>query len=429
MVPIQQNQHKPISAGSWIMIILSSAFLSVAIILVVTMLLTPTNIHIPLPGTSGNGITINSLRFAPPGEKVILVMGVDVNYSSKDRNTYEGTRTDTMMLVRVSPDKKTVSVVSIPRDSKVYLGDNRGIDKVNAAHALGGPELAVQTVQDSFGIPIDNYMVVNFKGVHEVIDAIGGVDVYVDKPMHYRDRTAKLNISFEPGYHHLDGQKSEEFLRFRHDALADIGRIRRQQQFISALTKKMHDPWIVTHIPDLIRLGNEHVQTDLSTEEMLRLGYFMKDVKMDNVRVSTLPGHPSGGNVSYWIIDAEAAQDVLDRLVLDNVDSQAINVQENPLRVGILYSPAMKDKLPELISSLEKRSFKVTCQDAHRNSSTQIIEHTNRVSDRFTYHLRASNDKLGNARLIFAPVGTTFENNTCSSSEDYTIILGEDIRS
>ncbi|MGG2377430.1 LCP family protein, partial [Salmonella enterica] len=73
------------------------------------------------------------------------------------------------------------------------------MDKINAAHALGGPDLAVQTVQDSFGIPIDNFIIINFRGVREVVDALGGIDVYVEKPMHYTDRTARLFIYFEPG--------------------------------------------------------------------------------------------------------------------------------------------------------------------------------------------------------------------------------------
>lgn len=426
MVPIQHAPYKPISAAAWFTIILLSAVLSVTIILVVTLFITPTNINIPLPG----GGSKLSIHIKPPGEKVILVMGVDANYSSKDRNTFDGTRTDTMMLVRISPDKKTISVVSIPRDSKVYLAENRGVDKVNAAHALGGPDLAVQTVQDSFGIPVDNYVVVNFRGVREVVDAIGGVKVYVDKPMHYRDRTAKLNINFEPGYHDLDGKGAEEFLRFRHDALADIGRIRRQQQFIAALSQKMKDPWIITHIPDLIRLGNQYVQTDMSMDDMFRLAHFMRSVNMEDIRVATLPGHPSGGPVSYWVVDAEPAQEVLDRLILDNPTAQqVVNQADEPLKVGILYTPAMRESVPALVEALESKDFKVTCQSTQKHASTQIIEHTSRVSDRFTQHLRNTNRSLDKARLIFAPVGTTFESNTCSGGEDYTIILGEDVRS
>jgi LCP family protein required for cell wall assembly len=412
------------------MIILVSAFLSVAIILVVTMLITPANIHIPVPGNNGKEITFQ-MNVRPPGEKVILMMGVDLNYNGKDRYNPEGTRTDTMMLIRLNSEKKTVSIVSIPRDSKVYLAENKGVDKVNAAHALGGPELAVQTVQDSFGIPIDNYMVVNFQGVHEVVDALGGVDVYVEKAMHYRDRTAKLNIDFEPGLHHLDGKGAEEFLRFRHDALADIGRIRRQQQFISALTKRMKDPLILTRIPALITLGYKYIQTDIPTDDMLKMAYFMKDINMDNVRVATLPGHPSGGSISYWIIDPEPAQKVLDRLILDNAFSNTNPTpgEKTPMKVGILYSAQLKDLLPSIVSSLEQQGgFTVSCQSTQSHLTTQIVEHSQRVSDQQTQNLRSSYRGLGNARLIFAPVGTTFENNSCSASEDYTVMLGDDLR-
>ncbi len=421
-----QPHQKPLTAASWFIIILTSALLCVSSILTVTMWVAPTNIHIPIAG-GGNGESVG-LRLTPPGEKVILVLGVDVNYQSQDRNTFAGTRTDTMMLVRISPEKNTLSIVSIPRDSKVFLAQNHGIDKINAAHAVGGPELAVETVEDSFGIPIDNYVVVNFQGVHEVIDAMDGVDIYVDKRMKYTDHTAKLYIDFEPGMHHLSGKEAEGFLRFRHDAMADIGRIRRQQAFISSVTSKMKDPWIVTKIPELIRIGTQYIQTDMNMDEMMRLSYFMKDVKMDQVRVATLPGHPSGGRVSYWVIDPQPAQMVLDRLVLDNpgspLDQQSL--EANPLKVGILYAPGLEKEIETLSATLESKAFKVACKSPLPKASTQVIEHTERVSDRFTHHLRNADPKLAKARLIFAPVGTTFENNVCSGSEDYTIILGQE---
>lgn len=368
-----------------------------------------------------------------PGQKVILVMGVDapnVSLRRKDEDSFDGTRTDTMMLVRVNADKKKVSVVSIPRDSKVYLSGNRGIDKINAAHAIGGPELAVQTVQDSFGIPIDNFIVINFRGVRQLVDALGGIDVYVEKPMHYTDRTAKLYINFEPGNHHLDGEQAEAFLRFRHDQLGDIGRIRRQQQFVMALTKKLREPGVVFKIPELVKLSNQYVETDLSANDLLTLGFFGKDVNMNGIRTATLPGHPGGVRVSYWVIDAEPAQMILDRLILDNPQplfyGGASRDANTPLKVGIYYDDSVASALPALVKSLEQKNFKVVCQSGTRRSSTQIIEHTSRVTDDLTDSLRGIDPRLSNARLIFAPVGTTFENNACSVGEDYTLVLGAD---
>jgi LCP family protein required for cell wall assembly len=366
-----------------------------------------------------------------PGQKVILVMGVDApnrSMGKRDANAFEGTRTDTMMLVRVNADKKQVSLVSIPRDSKVYLAGNRGIDKINAAHALGGPDLAVQTVQDSFGIPIDNFLVINLRGVRDLVDSLGGIDLYIEKPMHYTDNTARLFINFEPGQQHLNGKQAEAFLRFRHDQLGDIGRIRRQQQFISAVSKKLREPGVVFKIPTMVQLANQYLETDLNTNDLLTLAFFGKDLNLNNLRTATLPGHPSGMRVSYWVIDPEPAQLILDRLILDNPQPLfgESRYSNKPLKVGLFYDPALASAVPELVKNLEAREFQVVCKDSQRRSSTQIIEHTSRVTDSLTESLRTADVRLGKARLIFAPVGTTFENNACSSGEDYTLIFGAD---
>jgi LCP family protein required for cell wall assembly len=320
-------------------------------------------------------------------------------------------------------------VVSIPRDSKVYISGNHGIDKINAAHAIGGPDLAVQTVQDSFGIPIDNFIVINLRGVRDLVDAIGGIDIYVEKPMHYTDNTAKLFINFEPGQYHLDGKQAEAFLRFRHDQLGDIGRIRRQQQFVMAVTKKLRDPSIVFKLPELVKISNQYVETDLTPNELLTLGFFGKDLNMNAVRTATLPGHPGGIKVSYWVIDPEPAQMILDRLILDNPQplfGNSGNDSGKPLKVGVFYDPDLAPTIPALVKNLGEKNFNVVCQEPQRRSGTQIIEHTARTTDDLTDGLRGLDGRLANARLIFAPVGTTFENNACSVGEDYTLVLGAD---
>lgn len=382
----------------------------------------------------GDKIELNPLQPihlpGSPGQKVLLVMGVDApNRQIREQNedSFEGTRTDTMMLVRIDANEKRVSMVSVPRDSKVYIAGNRGIDKINAAHALGGPDLAVQTVQDSFGIPVDNFIVINFRGVRELVDAMGGVDLYVEKPMRYTDRTAKLFIDFKPGMQHLTGEQAEAFLRFRHDQLGDIGRIRRQQQFITAVTKKLRDPAIVFRIPELVKIATQYVESDLSLNDMVTLAFFGREVDMNRVRSATLPGRPGGVSVSYWVIDPEAAQVVLDRLILGNTEppigSPVVDPSE-PVRVGLFYDPALAEQLPDLEARLEEQHFQVVCKSPRRRTSTQIIEHSFRASDKRTDSLRTISKGLQNARLIFAPVGTTFESNACSSGEDYTLILG-----
>ncbi|MEB3287200.1 MAG: LCP family protein [Vampirovibrionales bacterium] len=383
-------------------------------------------VKLTLPGASSSFLT---LRPSAPGEKIILIMGVDhAQPSHANDYSFDGARTDTMMLARISTRNKSMSIVSIPRDSKVYLNGGSSVEKINAAHALGGPELAVRTVEESFGIPVDNYVVINFKGVKQLVDTLGGVDVYIEKPMHYRDRTAHLNIDFQPGMNHLNGQQAEEFLRFRHDALGDIGRIRRQQQFIAATTKKLKEPWTFGKIPQLVSLGGQFVKTDLSPSEMVRLAAFVPDIRFEKMRTATLPGYPSGGPISYWIVDPDATQAVLDRLILENNNHLLEGIdQSSPLKVGILYNQQVAANLPAYVEKMEQAGFEVVCRNAHGRASTQIIEHSRRVSSEMTSKLEKTNPVFEHARLIFAPVGSTYEATTCSSGEDYTVILGSDI--
>lgn len=370
-------------------------------------------------------------------ERTLLVLGVDSSTGHGDNpgRDYSGARSDTMMLVRLDPRHHRVGVVSIPRDSKVYLANNHGVDKINAAHAVGGIPLAVATVEESFGISVDNYLLADFKGLREVVDALGGVTVYVEKPMHYRDRTAGLNIDFEQGRYKLDGRQAESFLRFRHDQLADIGRVRRQQYFLTALAQKLKDPTVLTRMPMLINIGSRYVQTDLSVNQLLQIGWFLKDLSPAQVEMGTLPGHPSSnGMISYWIVDPEAAKTVLERVILNAVpeaDAErgffAGPQKEAPaIQVGILYTPEAAEEVKLLEKTLSARGFTVVCQHPRRNVRTEIIEHRTVARPAQLRQLRTAAVALKNARQIYAPVNATFENNSCSMSEDYTVTLGHD---
>jgi len=405
-----------------ILLVMLAGFLTALLICVVLGAVISKPISISLGGEK----TL-TIRPSAPGEKVVLVMGVDHAIAKSDDYSFDGARTDTMMLVRFSTRNHAVSAVSIPRDSKVYLANGRGTDKINAAHALGGPNLAVATVENSFGVPVDNYVVVNFGGVKELVNTLGGVDVYIEKPMRYRDRTAKLNIDFEAGQTHLDGKAAEEFLRFRHDELGDIGRIRRQQQFVMAIAKKLKDPFMFARIPQLVGLANKYIKTNLSFNEMVQLASFMPDIKPNNMRTATLPGRPSGGSISYWLINDEAASSILNRLILSN-NIHLLNGIDNsdPIKVGILYQPGFGEQLSVLTDQLTQGKFNVICKQPMRKASTQIIEHTDRTTSELSQKLQTINPNLNAARLVFAPVGSTYEITSCSGSEDYTLVIGGD---
>ncbi|MBY0357793.1 MAG: LCP family protein [Candidatus Obscuribacterales bacterium] len=243
----------------------------------------------------------------------ILLMGVDSN--GKDADRFNGTRSDTMMLVSIDPTLNSVGVISIPRDSRVHI-EHHGTDKINAAHAFGGPELAVKTVRDAFGVPIDHYIAVDTQGLKRLFEILGPVQVLVEKEMHYTDHAAKLNVDLQPGLQTLTPTQAEEYVRFRHDARGDIGRIERQQWFLRQAGNKFKEPQIVLKMPELVQLAYECIRTDLPMQDILKLAAFAKDFPSDRAVTAMLPGQPAminGG--SFWVPDPLTGQAVLNRVL------------------------------------------------------------------------------------------------------------------
>lgn len=359
--------------------------------------------------------------------KVILLMGVDLPPPGT-RNANDPVRTDTMMLTRVDPYDKTINVVSIPRDSKVFLPGYGGVYKINAAYAFGNAELAIKTVEESFGVEVDNYLVANIDGVREFVDALGGINIYVEKPMRYRDRSAKLDINLRPGLQHLNGEEAEGYLRFRYDAYGDIGRIRRQQNFLSAVSKKLKDPKVLFKIKPLIDAKNEHIKTDLSTGELVQLAMFAKDLKPADVHTATIPGHPSTtSQISYWIIDREKSEQVLNQMIV-GVRGSRNTTSDSPMTIGILFSPSHQDTIDSLMERLRSEGYDVVCKAPLTQSRTSLVSHNADGSSMDSATLRYLIPSLKDAQLIFSPHGGTFETNSCGQT-DYTIVLGEDTRS
>ena len=140
-----------------------------------------------------------------PKRQNILLLGVDSN--GDGANIWEGTRSDTIIVVNIDPKTHSVNAISIPRDSKVYLPDNKGIQKINSAHALGGINLVKKTLKETFGIKIDKYIIVHDEAVEKIVDALGGIPIYVEKPMRYHDYAGKLHIDLPKGHTVLTGNR------------------------------------------------------------------------------------------------------------------------------------------------------------------------------------------------------------------------------
>ncbi|MBE9221101.1 LCP family protein [Cyanobacterium stanieri LEGE 03274] len=218
-------------------------------------------------------------------------------------NSFQG-RSDSMMLLRLDPQKDEVTVLSIPRDTRTLV-QGVGITKINDANAYGGASLAAESVSELLnGVQIDRYIRINVQGVEKLIDALGGVDFYVPKDMKYTDHSQRLYIDLQEGEQHLDGQKALQLLRFRYDALGDVGRVQRQQALIRALSEQALSPKTVLRIPEILGIIRSHIDTNLGTNELIAMAAFMGQKTRSDFQMVMLPGdfnQPEEGQLSYWL--------------------------------------------------------------------------------------------------------------------------------
>ena len=230
------------------------------------------------------------------GKKNIVVMGCDIRKDDVGRS-------DTLFVVMLDKSKKNAALLSVPRDTRVKI-KGHGWDKINAAFAYGGQKLTRETVQDFLGIKLDNYGLVDFRGFKGLVDAVGGVDINVEKRMYYYDPYDGFEIDLRPGMQHMDGKTAMQYVRYR-DEEGDIGRIRRQQKFLMALYRHIASKNIIAKIPGVSKQIMSMVKTDLSLKEMVELGNVMRDmVEKDGLKMSMVPGEPEYiDGISYWIPD------------------------------------------------------------------------------------------------------------------------------
>jgi polyisoprenyl-teichoic acid--peptidoglycan teichoic acid transferase len=215
-------------------------------------------------------------------------------------------QSDAMILLRLDPTTKKVIALSIPRDSRVEI-PGYGTQKINAANYVGGAVLSAKVVSKLAGnIQIDRYLRVNVEGFGELIDALGGIDIYVPKKMQYQDDSQHLYINLNRGQQVLDGKKAIQYMRYRHDELGDIGRVQRQQAFFRALIDQKLKLETVSRIPDILAVLKQNLDTNMSVQELIAIADFVAKVNRSDTKMLLLPGRFSTYQefpLSYWIVD------------------------------------------------------------------------------------------------------------------------------
>jgi LCP family protein required for cell wall assembly len=260
----------------------------------------------------GSGALFNPLSLINPpfrgkSQVNLLLIGAD--------NTGEGL-SDTLMVAHINTATSRMGVISIPRDSRAEI-PGHGTQKINASHALGGNELTLATVSQLLGVPIDYYLTINSDGLKQMVDAAGGVELEVTKRMRYHDSWGHLDIDLQPGRQRLNGEQAVGFVRFRHDAIGDIGRMRRQQEFMRALGAELNQPGMLGRIPSLTQALLNTVQTNLSAGDVVYLAKLSRKLNSSQMPMAILPAEPKTlHGISYMILDAEAVRRAVDEVLL-----------------------------------------------------------------------------------------------------------------
>ncbi len=220
------------------------------------------------------------------GAKTILLIGSDRRWGEIGKG-----RSDTMLLLRILPNTHMLSVLSIPRDLRVPI-PGHGEDKINAAFSYGGEKLLIATVREYFGVTIDHFVEVSFRGFGDIITSLGGVYLPVDQRYYVAPGSGYMAIDLQPGYQKLQRVNALSFVRFRH-ADSDFYRAARQQLFLREVTRQiMASKYNIPRVQSLIESFAKATTSDISSlNELWSLSDALRQTPAENIQRLTLPAN------------------------------------------------------------------------------------------------------------------------------------------
>ncbi|WP_017153507.1 polyisoprenyl-teichoic acid--peptidoglycan teichoic acid transferase TagU [Bacillus bingmayongensis] len=232
----------------------------------------------------------------------ILLLGADERGADKGRS-------DSIMLLTLNPKDSSMKMVSIPRDTYTEIVGKGKKDKINHAYAFGGIDMSVKTVENFLDVPVDYYIEVNMEGFRDIVDAVGGVDVYNDIAFTLE------GMSFEKGNIHLNGEQALKYTRMRkQDARGDFGRQMRQRQVLEAVISKGANISSVTKLGTMLGAVEKNVKTNLNQDQMwdLQSNYKAAMNKKEEIQI---PGDGRKQNgVWYYFVPDKDRQDLSNKL-------------------------------------------------------------------------------------------------------------------
>ncbi|MBE0447865.1 MAG: LCP family protein [Actinobacteria bacterium] len=333
---------------------------------------------------------------------------------SDSRDTDDPGRADTIMVLRINPKKKIAHLISIPRDTRVKI-PGMGKRKINAAYQNGGTKLMIQTVKDFTGLDINHYAVVNFQGFKEVVDALGGIDIDVEK----RLVDPRHNIDIRPGYQHMDGEEALKYVRVR-KVDDDFHRIDRQQKFLKAVMQEVMSVTTIVRIPQLAQIASENITTDrkLSITKMIAYGHMFRSIRQENLYTVMIPGTPQTiDGISFVVADKAKVAWILDRVKSDMPLKLTDDERQNEnIKVDIRNGSGKAGMAKKMAKKLGSMNFKI--REIGNAQSFTYYETQVLASEEKSDVARKVRSQLGFGRVIVEDHG--------SSQADVLVIVGRD---
>ena len=349
--------------------------------------------------------------------------------------------TDTIMVASYNPKTQKASMMSIPRDTFVGKNQNRATawDKINSLYQGKYPEKTLKAVNELLDMDIKYYIAIDTKALRELVDAIGGVEFDVPINMDYDDTSQDLHIHLKAGYQKLDGDKAEQVVRFRHNNNGtsypveygdnDIGRMRTQREFITAVLQQTLKPQNILKIGQFLDIANKNVKTNIDLTVAKDYVPYAVNFSTENLKTGTLPGEPKKCNgVWLYIADKKETKTMIEDLFkepeesVDNQEGETSgeeNITTNDvseIKIELLNGTGKASVLSEVTELLKEKGYNVTkTGSTNATSKTSIINRTGRT----TQETEALKKVL--------KVGST-SSKTSNNKVDYTIIIGKDYK-
>lgn len=411
-------------------------------LLIVTVVL---GIYLKLTNKTLGDLAKDIMRSIPIADKYkkrvnILVIGLD----------NDKMRSDVDMLVSFDPENKKADIFQIPRDTRIkyteedrqkILADTDIKDnelphhaiKLTESYSYGGIDMTKYSVSKVLNNIKINYCVqVQIKAFRNIVDEVGGVDMYVPQNMHYSDPTQDLLIDLKKGYQHLDGKKAEQFVRFRHYAMGDLQRIQAQRTFLQILGKKVISSEGALHAIPILKNMIDYTENDMSTGAIAAYVSQAIDLNPKNVAFHNIPGDAppasSTGGISYFVYDPIKTDEMVNKFITTSNATETStakvaeskSVSNNQITVEVLNSTKVNGLAHKLAETLTAKGFNV-CEVGNwagaEFENTQIINNNSKINP--VPNLKKC--------LSSAEVNNSYSPGRFSSNVDSVVVIGRDM--